>query len=49
MGISQSCLDVALGTLLWVFLLGQGLEQRDPEGSIHTSAVLRFCNFWYQN
>ena len=49
LGISQSCLDVALGTLLWVFLLGQGLEQRDPEGSIHTSAVLWFCNFWYQN
>ena len=30
MGISQSRLDVALGTLLWVSLLGQGLEQRDP-------------------
>ena len=32
LGISQSRLDVALGTLLWVSLLGQGLEQRDPEG-----------------
>jgi len=29
---SPSVLDVALGTLLWVSLLGQGLEQRDPEG-----------------
>jgi len=30
LGISQSCLDVTLGTLLWVFLLAQGLQQRDP-------------------
>ena len=27
LGISQSCLDVALGTLLWVSLLGHRLEQ----------------------
>ncbi len=32
LGISQSHLDVALGALLWVSLLGQELEQRDPEG-----------------
>ena len=40
MGISQSRLDVALGTLLWVSLLGQGLERRDPE-ALPASAVLR--------
>ena len=32
LGISQSCLDVALGTLLWVSPPKQRLEQRDPEG-----------------
>ena len=37
LGISSSHLDVALGTLLWVSLLGQGLEQRDPEGPAHLS------------
>lgn len=31
LGIFQSCLDVALGTLLWVFLLEQGLGLRDTE------------------
>ena len=42
LGISQSRLDMALGTLLWVSLLGQGLEQRDPEGpaSLSCAAVL---------
>lgn len=29
--ISKSCLDVGLGALLWASLLGQGLEQVDPE------------------
>ena len=43
LGISQSLLDVALGTLLWVSLLGQGLEQRDPE-VLTASAVLWFCD-----
>jgi len=44
LGISQSHLDVALGTLLWVSLLGQGLEQRDPEGpaSLSHDEVLWF-------
>jgi len=37
LGISQSCLDVALGTLFWVSLLGQGLEQ---VASHPTSSVL---------
>ena len=32
MDIFRSHMDVVLGTLLWVSLLGQGLEQRDPEG-----------------
>ena len=32
-------LDVALGTLLWVSLLGQGLEQRDPEGPASLSCA----------
>ena len=31
LGICQSHLDKALGTLLWVSLLEQGLEQMDPE------------------
>ena len=31
LGISQSCLDVALGTLLWVSLLGQGMGQMAAE------------------
>ena len=31
LGISQSCLDVAPGTLLWVPLLGQGLSQMAAE------------------
>ena len=31
LGICQSHLDKALGTLLWVSLLEQGLGQRDPE------------------
>ena len=40
--ISQSCLDVALGTLLWVSLLEKGLEQMDPEGpvSLNNSVIL---------
>jgi len=41
LGIFQSCLDVALGTLLWVSLLGQGLEHRDPEGPAGLSRALR--------
>ena len=36
---SPSVLDVALGTLLWVSLLGQGLEQRDPEGPASLSCA----------
>ena len=36
--IFQSCLDVALDTLLWVFLLEQGLGLRDTE--IPSSTVL---------
>jgi len=40
LGISQSHLDVALGTLLWVSLLGQGLEQRDPEGPASLSCAV---------
>ena len=39
MGISQSCLDVALGTLLWVSLPKQRLEQRDPEGPASLSCA----------
>ena len=31
MEISKPCLDVALGTLLWVSLLEEGLDQMDPE------------------
>ena len=27
----QSCMDMGLGSLLWVCLLEQGLEQMDPE------------------
>ena len=37
--ISQSHLDVALGTLLWVSLLGQRLEHRDPEGPASLSCA----------
>ena len=40
LGISQSCLDVALGTLLWVSLLRQALEQRDPEGPVSLSCAV---------
>lgn len=29
--ISKSCLDMSLGTLLWVSLRGQGLDQVEPE------------------
>ena len=32
MEISSSCLDVGLGTLLWVAILEQELDQMDPEG-----------------
>ena len=35
--ISSSCLDVALGTLLWVALLEQGLEQAGPEVPVNLS------------
>ena len=31
---------VALGTLLWVSLLGQGLQQRDPEGPASLSCIV---------
>ena len=37
LGISSSCLDVALGTLLWVALLEQGLEQAGPEVPVNLS------------
>ena len=37
--ISQSHLDVALSTLLWVSLLGQRLEHRDPEGPASLSCA----------
>ena len=39
LGISQSLLDVTLGTLLWVSLLGQGLQQRDPESPASLSCT----------
>ena len=35
--ISSSCLDVALGTLLWVALLEQGLEQAGHEVPVNLS------------
>ena len=40
----RSRLAVSLGTLLWVSLLGQGLERRDPEGpaSLSHAVVLWF-------
>jgi len=37
LGISSSRLDVALGTLLWVALLEQGLEQAGPEVHVNVS------------
>lgn len=37
--MSKSHLDVVLGTMLWVALLEQGLDQMDPEVS-PTSAIL---------
>jgi len=35
--ISKSCLDVILGTLIWVSLLEQGLDHMDPEVSANVS------------
>ena len=44
LGICQSCLDVALCTLLWAPLLEEGLSQRDPEvpASLSHPVMLRF-------
>ena len=35
LGIFQCLLDMALGTLLWVSQLEQGLGQKDPEHPSH--------------
>jgi len=48
--ICSSCLEIVLSALLWMSLLGQGLEQMDPE-VIHLShpvitLALHFL-FWY--
>ena len=44
--ISKSCLDVVLGTLLWMSLLKWGLDQMDPEepSNFKHSVIL-----WSQN
>jgi len=39
LGRAMHYLDVALGILLWVFLLEHGLEQRDPEGPANLSCA----------
>lgn len=36
-GIFRNCLDMVLGTLLWVSLLEQGLSQMDPESPANLS------------
>jgi len=46
LGISSSCLDVALGTLLWVALLEQGLGLRDPEGPVSLIHPMTSMTLW---
>jgi len=46
--IFKSHLDVVLGTLLWVSLLKQGLEQQDPEvpSYFYHSVILSFLTMY---
>lgn len=44
LGISKSCPDMGLGTLLRMSLLGQELEQVTLQKSPPTLAILRFCD-----
>jgi len=48
MRISERCLDVDLGTLLWVSLLGQWGRgwSRGTQRALPASAVLGFCDLW---
>lgn len=43
--ISKSCLNVVLGTLLWVSLLEQGVGQMDPDvpSDLSYPVILWFC------
>jgi len=42
--IFQTRLDAVLCSLLWVTLLGQGVELGDPQRSLPTPAMLGFCD-----